>query len=55
MNECKHYYSEFGVCCNSKCPTCAQECPVPDVPGVCMYEDRIPKEDRIAKSEEVRG
>lgn len=34
------YYDESGMCCNAECPVRGDECPVPDVEGLCMYEDR---------------
>ena len=36
--ECKYNQDEF--CTNDQCPMCADYCPVPDVEGVCKYEDR---------------
>ena len=40
---CKYYCDEF--CTNDQCPMCADYCPVPDMEGVCKYEERI--EDEI--------
>ena len=37
--ECKFNHDEF--CTNDQCPMCADYCPVPDVEGVCKYEERI--------------
>lgn len=37
---CKFCDEFTGVCCNDKCPMCADCCPVPDVEGVCQFEDR---------------
>lgn len=38
---CKWMHDEWSqICCNDKCPMCADFCPVADVPGVCRYEDR---------------
>lgn len=38
--ECK-YCDEFtGICTNGDCPMCSEECPVPDIEGVCKFEDR---------------
>lgn len=36
--ECKYNQDEF--CTNDQCPMFADYCPVPDVEGVCKYEDR---------------
>lgn len=37
---CKHCDEFSGVCFNPDSPMRADECPVPDVEGVCKYEDR---------------
>ena len=37
--ECKYNKDEF--CTNDQCPMCADYCPVPDIEGVCKYEERI--------------
>ena len=36
--ECKYNHDEF--CTNDECPMCADCCPVPDIEGVCKYEER---------------
>ena len=36
--ECKYNQDEF--CTNADCPMCGDYCPMPDVNGVCQYEDR---------------
>lgn len=36
---CK-WMADNEICCNDKCPMCADFCPVPYEPGVCRYEDR---------------
>lgn len=36
--ECKYNQDEF--CTNDQCPMCADYCPVPDIEGVCKYEER---------------
>ena len=36
--QCKYCKEEF--CVNADCPMRADYCPVPDNPGVCMFEDR---------------
>ena len=36
--ECKYNQDEF--CTHLDCPMCADYCPVPDVDGVCQYEER---------------
>lgn len=38
--ECKYCDDFTGICTNGKCPMCADCCPVPDVEGVCQYEER---------------
>lgn len=35
--ECKYNQDEF--CTNDQCPMYADYCPVPDIEGVCKYED----------------
>lgn len=37
--ECKYNQDEF--CINDQCPMCADYCPVPDIEGVCKYEERV--------------
>ena len=44
--ECKYNQDEF--CVNADCPMCGDYCPVPDIDGVCQYEDR--KEERYVLS-----
>ena len=36
--ECKYNQDEF--CTNADCPMRGDYCPVPDIDGVCQYEDR---------------
>lgn len=36
--ECKYNQDEF--CTNVDCPMRGDYCPVPDIDGVCQYEDR---------------
>lgn len=36
--ECKYNQDEF--CTNTDCPMCGDYCPVPDIDGVCQYEER---------------
>lgn len=36
----KQEVKDNEICCNDKCPMCADFCPVPYEPGVCRYEDR---------------
>ena len=36
--ECIYNKNEF--CTNDQCPMCADYCPVPDIEGVCKYEER---------------
>lgn len=38
---CKYNHDEF--CVNDQCPMCADYCPVPDIDGVCQYEEREEK------------
>lgn len=38
MAVCKWCFDEF--CVNDACPLRADFCPVPDIPGVCRYEER---------------
>ena len=43
MDDCKWMQDE--VCVNSECPMCADFCPVPDIPGVCRFEEREESEN----------
>lgn len=43
MRNCKYCYDE--ICVNADCPMCADYCPVPDIEGVCRYEERDKEED----------
>ena len=36
--ECIYNQDEF--CVNDSCPMCGDYCPVPDIEGVCLHEDR---------------
>lgn len=38
MPDCKWCQDE--ICVNADCPMCADYCPVPDIPGVCRFEER---------------
>ena len=38
MADCK--YCQDEVCVNAECPMCSDFCPVPDIPGVCRFEER---------------
>ena len=38
MPDCK--YCQDEVCVNADCPMRADFCPVPDIPGVCRFEER---------------
>ena len=38
MPDCKWMQDE--VCVNADCPMRADLCPVPDIPGVCRFEER---------------
>ena len=43
------WYAEYeGVCINADCPMCADYCPVPDIEGVCRFEERGAHERVIA-------
>lgn len=37
---CKYCDDYSGICSNADCPMVADHCPVPDMEGVCKYEDR---------------
>ena len=36
--DCK--YCQDEICVNAECPMCADCCAVPDIPGVCRFEER---------------
>ena len=38
MTDCK--YCQGEICVNADCPMCCDFCPVPDIPGVCRFEER---------------
>ena len=42
MTDCK-YCQVAEVCVNADCPMCCDFCPVPDIPGVCRFEEREEK------------
>ena len=42
MADCKWCQDE--ICVNADCPMCCDYCPVPDIDGVCRFEDREGKE-----------
>ena len=39
MPDCKYCQGD-EVCVNANCPMRADFCPVPDIPGVCRFEER---------------
>ena len=39
VTDCK-YCQVDEVCVNADCPMCCDFCPVPDIPGVCRFEER---------------
>ena len=43
--DCK--YCQDEVCVNADCPMRADFCPVPDIPGVCRFEEREITMDKI--------
>lgn len=43
MRNCKYCHDE--ICVNADCPMRADYCPVPDIEGVCRYEERDKEED----------
>ena len=45
MTDCK--YCQDEVCVNADCPMCADFCPVPDIPGVCRFEESEITMDKI--------
>ena len=45
MPDCKWMQDE--VCVNADCPMRADFCPVPDIPGVCRFEEREVTMDKI--------
>ena len=45
MDDCKWMQDE--ICVNADCPMCADYCPVPDVDGVCRFEEREVTMDKI--------
>ena len=45
MPDCK--YCQDEVCVNADCPMRADFCPVPDIPGVCRFEEREVTMDKI--------
>ena len=44
MPDCKYCLEE--VCVNADCPMCADFCPVPDIIGVCRFEERDGTKER---------
>lgn len=49
---CIYEDSCTGICLNPECPMRADTCPIPDdIPGVCRYEDRIEREERISNND----
>ena len=45
MADCK--YCQDEICVNADCPMRADFCPVPDIPGVCRFEEREVTMDKI--------
>ena len=45
MTDCK--YCQDEICVNADCPMRAGFCPVPDIPGVCRFEEREVTMDKI--------
>ena len=45
MTDCK--YCQDEICVNADCPMRADFCPVPDIPGVCRFEEREVTMDKI--------
>ena len=45
MTDCK--YCQDEICVNADCPMRADFCPVPDIPGVCRFEEREITMDKI--------
>ena len=43
--DCK--YCQDEICVNADCPMRADFCPVPDIPGVCRFEEREVTMDKI--------
>ena len=43
--DCK--YCQEEICVNADCPMRADFCPVPDIPGVCRFEEREVTMDKI--------
>ena len=43
MPDCK--YCQGEICVNADCPMRADFCPVPDIPGVCRFEEREEKHE----------
>ena len=44
--DCKYCQGD-EVCVNADCPMCCDFCPVPDIPGVCRFEERGLKNEWI--------
>ena len=42
MTDCKYCQGD-EVCVIDDCPMCCDFCPVPDIPGVCRFEEREEK------------
>ena len=41
---CKWLSDDFmEICCNGDCPACTDFCPVPQLPGLCAFEERVEK------------
>ena len=45
MPDCK--YCQDEICVNADCPMRADFCPVPNIPGVCRFEEREVTMDKI--------
>ena len=50
MPDCKYCQGD-EVCVNADCPMCCDFCPVPDIPGVCRFEDRGGHMNQEAKAD----
>ena len=45
VTDCKYCQGD-EVCVNADCPMCCDFCPVPDIPGVCRFEEREERNDQ---------
>lgn len=51
MSNCNYCHDE--ICVNADCPMRADYCPVPDIEGVCRYEER--EEETLALGGVIRA